>query len=81
MPLNWPALLFGMPGIMVNNTTSWFSLSSIPTEGGILKQIIEMYKFSFLFWWVALSMAVHYLEKIKALTKSLNHSLRSLGPR
>ena len=81
MPLNWPAILFGSPGFMVNNTTNWFSLPTISTEGDVLKQIIEMYKYSFLFWWVVLSIVVHYLDKLKALTKSLNHSLRSLGPR
>ena len=80
-PLYWPAILFGGPGFIVASTTNWFALPEISTEGDILKQLFEVYKMSFLFWWVVLSIVVHYLENIKALTKSLSHSLRSLGPR
>ena len=80
-PLYWPAILFAGPGFIVSSTANWYALTEISTEGDILKQLFEVYEMSFLFWWVVLSIAVHYLEKIKALTKSLNHSLRSLGPR
>jgi hypothetical protein len=80
-PLCWPAILFGGPGLVVVSTTNWFALPDITTEGDILKQLFEIFKISFIFWWVLLSIIVHYLENIKALTKSLSHSLRSLGPR
>jgi hypothetical protein len=80
-PLYWPAIFFGGPVFVLACTTNWFALPDITTEGDILKQLFEVYKLSFLFWWVLLSIVVNYLENIKALAKSLSHSLRSLGPR
>lgn len=78
-PLHWPALLLGSPGFIAANNTDWFTHQSLSNEGDVLQQLFELFEFSFLFWWMLLSLAVHYSENIKSLAKRLRHLLRLPG--